>query len=165
MPVKNRIFRTVILLVAGLSMNSLSANGLELTPAQLLAERPNADGTATEVTVSVFVIDIDEINDVRQRFNVDVFLISSWQDPRLALPEEDRSGQVRTFPIDEIWTPRGLIVNDRGLSLQLPLVADVDAQGNVTQRQRLSGELAVKMDLREFPFDTQRLPIEINAYQ
>ena len=165
MPVKNLIFGTVILLVAGLSMNSLSAKGLELTPAQLLAERPNADGMATEVTVDVFVIDIDEINDVRQRFNVDVFVVSSWKDPRLALPEGARSGQLRTFPVDEIWTPRGLIVNDRGLSLQLPLVADVDAEGNVIQRQRLSGELAVNLDLREFPFDTQQLPIEIISYQ
>ena len=165
MPIKNSMIRTAILLVAGLSMTSLNAQGLETTQAQLLGERPNANGASTEVTVNAFVIDIDEINDVRQRFNVDVFIISSWQDPRLALPEEERSGQIRTFPIDEIWTPRGLIVNDRGLSLQLPLVADVDAQGNVTQRQRMSGELAVNLDLREFPFDTQRLPIEIISYR
>jgi hypothetical protein len=56
-------------------------------------------------------------------------------------------------------------VNDRGLSPQLPLVVDVDALGNVVYRQRLSGELAVDLDLKDFPFDTQLLPIQIISYQ
>ena len=64
-----------------------------------------------------------------------------------------------------IWTPRGLIVNDRGLNPQLPLVADVDDLGNVVYRQRLSGELAVDLDLKDFPFDTQNLLIDVISYQ
>ena len=133
--------------------------------AQLIAERPNAGGTSTEVTVRVFLIDIDEIDDVHQRFNVDMFVNIAWQDPRLALPEEEQSGQIRTFAMTEIWTPRGLIVNDRGLSPKLPLVADVDVLGNVVYRQRLYGEMAVDLDLKDFPFDTQHLPIDVISYQ
>jgi hypothetical protein len=94
-----------------------------------------------------------------------MFVNIAWQDPRLALPEEERSGQIRTLSMTEIWTPRGLIVNDRGLSPKLPLVADVDVLGNVVYRQRLSGELAVDLDLKDFPFDTQHLPIQIISYQ
>ena len=153
------------LLAAILFSASVSAQGIDSTKAQLVAERPNVSGTSTEVTVSVFLIDIDEIDDVRQRFNVDMFVNIAWQDPRLALPEKEQAGQIRTFPMSEIWTPRGLIVNDRGLSPQLPLVADVDALGNVVYRQRLSGELAVDLDLKDFPFDTQLLPIQIISYQ
>jgi hypothetical protein len=44
-------------------------------------------------------------------------------------------------------------------------VATVDRQGNVVVRQRLSGPLAVDLDLRDFPFDTQRLPIDVVSYQ
>jgi hypothetical protein len=58
-----------------------------------------------------------------------------------------------------------LIVNDRGLSLQLPRVANVDALGNVQYRQRLSGELAADLNFKEFPFDIQRLPIDFVSYQ
>jgi hypothetical protein len=65
----------------------------------------------------------------------------------------------------DIWTPRGLIVNDRGLSPKLPLVAEVDVLGNVVYRQRLAGELAVDLDLKEFPFDTQQLVIKVISYQ
>jgi gamma-aminobutyric acid receptor subunit beta len=157
--------RTALVLAAILFSASLSAQGVDSTNTRLIAERPDATGTSTEVTVRVFLIDIDEIDDVRQRFNVDLFLNIAWQDPRLALPEEERSGQIRTFSMTEIWTPRGMVVNDRGLTFKLPLVADVDDLGNVVHRQRLSGEMAVDLDLKEFPFDEQQLAIQIISYQ
>lgn len=153
------------LLAVSLVSPSLGAQGIGPSKAQLIAERPNAGGTSTEVTIGVYLIDVDEIDDVRQRFNVDIFVNIAWQDPRLALPENERSGQIRTFPMTEIWTPRGLIVNDRGLSPKLPQVADVDVLGNVVYRQRFSGELAVDLDLKEFPFDTQQLAINVISYQ
>jgi hypothetical protein len=153
------------LLVATLLSARLGAQEVDATTAQLIAERPNANGASTEVTVRVFLIDIDEIDDVRQRFNVDMFVNIAWQDPRLALPGDERTGQMRTLPMTDIWTPRGLIVNDRGLSPKLPMVADVDGLGNVVYRQRFAGELAVDLDLKEFPFDTQQLVIKVISYQ
>jgi hypothetical protein len=144
---------------------SPGAQGLDATSARLIAERPNADGVSTEVTIRVFLIDIDEIDDVQQRFTVDMFVAIAWQDPRLALPEDEHSGQVRTLPMTSIWTPRGMIVNDRGLTPKLPLVADVDVHGNVLYRQRLYGELAVNLALEDFPFDIQQLPVQIISYQ
>lgn len=142
-----------------------SAEGLGLTDQRLAGERPDASGPPTPIRFGMYLADVDAIDDVRQRFTVDLFVNITWQDPRLELPENERSGQSRAMPLDEIWTPRGLIVNDRGLSQQLPLVAQVDDLGNVTYRQRLSGELAANFHFKEFPFDTQRLPIEIVSYQ
>ena len=117
------------------------------------------------VTFRLYLIDIDRIDDVQQRFSVDMFVIISWQDPRLALPEAERSGQNRTLQLDGIWQPRGLIVNDRGLVPKFPRVADVDDLGNVAYRQRLSGPLAADLNFKEFPFDTQFLPIDLTSYQ
>jgi len=154
-----------LLLAATLFSASLGAQVIDSTNARLVAERPHVSGTATEVAINVFLIDIDEIDDVRQRFNVDMFVNIAWQDPRLALPENERSGQIRTLPWGEVWNPRGLIVNDRGLTNRLPLVVNVDALGNVVYRQRLSGALSVGLNLRDFPFDTQYLPIDIISYQ
>ena len=157
--------RATMLLGLSLFCAALNAQETDSSNAQLVAERPNTSGTITEVTYGVFLIDIDEIDDVRQRFNVDMFVNIAWQDTRLALPENERSDQIRRFPMSEIWTPRGLIVNDRGLEAQLPLVADVDALGNVVHRQRVSGPLAVNLDLKDFPFDTQHLSIDVVSYQ
>jgi hypothetical protein len=154
-----------MLLAATLISGSLYAQEIDLTKARLIAERPNASGTSTEVTMGVFLVDIDEIDDVSQRFNVDVFVNIAWQDPRLALPAEEQAGQIRLFPMSSVWNPRGMIVNDRGLSPKLPLVVHVDALGNVVYRQRFYGELAVDLDLKDFPFDTQQLPIDVISYQ
>jgi len=158
------IWTVTLLILAPLGI-AFAEEASKPTVAQLMGERPNASGEATDVRIGIFIFDIDEIDDVRQRFNVDMFVNVAWLDPRLALPEDEQSGQIRTLPRSEIWTPRGLIVNDRGLSPQLPLVADVDALGNVMYRQRLSGELAVNLNFKDFPFDTQHLPIDVVSYQ
>ena len=161
----NSVFRVALLLFIAQFSTDLAAQGLQPEDHRLVSERPNPAGEVTLITVAVYIFDIDEIDDVNQRFSVDLFLVASWSDPRLALPEAERNGQVRTFPMDSIWTPRALIVNDRGLSTQLPRVASVDDLGNVTTRQRVSGDLAVSLQLKEFPFDTQRLQIDFVSYQ
>lgn len=159
------MFRLAVLTTWALLSLPVIAQETDSMQNRLVAERPDVDGEPTEITVGVFIVDIDVIDDVSQRFNVDLFVNLAWRDQRLALPDSERSGQIRTFPLNEIWTPRGLIVNDRGLSRQLPLVADVDAAGNVVSRQRLFGELSADLNFENFPFDTQQLPIEIISYQ
>jgi gamma-aminobutyric acid receptor subunit beta len=160
----NSVFRIGLLLIAMQLGSPVGAQGLESTDFRLLGERPNPTGAATLVTLGIYLFDIDEIDDVSQRFGVDMFMAVAWHDPRLALPEDERIGQSRVSPLDEIWTPRGIIVNDRGLSPQLPRIADIDDLGNVVYRQRLSGELAVVLELKEFPFDKQLLPIDFISY-
>jgi len=162
---RQAIVSKVLPLLLLMVSHSLFAQNLESGAYELIGDRPDSGGDATLVSVSLYVIDIDSVDDVKKRFNIDMFVNTSWQDSRLAVAENLRTGQNRTIPLDEIWSPRGLIVNDRGLSRQLPLVADVDDDGGVQYRQRFAGELAVDMDLRKFPFDTQILPIEIISYQ
>jgi hypothetical protein len=164
-PLNISVFRIGLLLTVALFSTNLGAQGLEPTDLRLVTERPNASGEATLVTFGILIIDIDEIDDVNQRFSVDMFTIVTWHDPRLALPENERVGGNRPIPLDEIWTPRGLIVNDRGLSTQLPRSANIDDLGNVVYRQRWSGELAVALELKDFPFDKQRLPIDFVSYR
>ena len=45
-----------------------------------------------------------------------MFVSARWKDPRLTLPEAERKGQMRFMSLDEIWTPRVLFINDRGLT-------------------------------------------------
>ena len=158
--VGNSMFRFVLLLIITQFSTALAAQGLEYQS----GARPNPSGAATLVNLGVYLMDIDDIDDANQQFSVDVFVNLGWHDPRLALPENERVGQNRAMPMDAIWTPRGLITNDRGLRRMSPLIAYIDDLGNVTHRQRMSGKLAVAMELKKFPFDMQRLPIDIISY-
>jgi len=130
-----------------------------------MVERPNASGPATEIKIGIVLLDIDNIDDASQRYRVDFFVWVEWQDERLALPTEEREGLIRTVAMDDIWSPRALVINDRGLSGQLPDVADIDDEGNVLFQQRLSGELAANLRYEDFPADTQILPIDVISYQ
>lgn len=133
---------------------------------RLAGERPNAGGPPEEITINFGLLDIDDIDDKEQRFSVDAYFEIRWRDRRLIVDADAISqGNIRTFSLSDIWTPGLTIVNDRGLSLMLPEVVDVDNDGNAVIRQRLSGRLAVDLNLQEFPFDTQQLTIDIVSYR
>jgi hypothetical protein len=157
-----KILRLILLISIAVAM---SAAAQAQTESVMLGERPSVNGEPTVIKVGLFVIDIDEIDDVHQRFSVDMFVSARWKDPRLALPEAEREGQVRFMSLDEIWTPRVLFINNRGLTSQLREGVKVDDLGNVTFQNRLSGELAADLEFLEFPFDKQRLPIHIVSYE
>ena len=127
--------------------------------ANLSGTRPSAGGEPDEMTVRLGILDIAEISDREQVFTADIFVEVSWRDSRLAM--EGRGDGQRTVSINEIWNPRLTIVNNRGLDALLPEVATVDREGNVIARQRLAGALAVDLHLDDFPFDTQRLAIDV----
>jgi hypothetical protein len=153
-----------LLLLASLSVEA-SAVLQTSSESVMVGERPSRNGEPTVIEIGVFVIDIDEIDDVNQRFNVDLFIVARWQDPRLALPEAERKGKVRFMMIDDVWTPRILLLNDRGLKPQLREGVEVDDLGNMKYQNRLSGELKVDLEFGQFPFDVQRLPIDIVSYE
>lgn len=128
------------------------------------SSRPGTGGEADEVTVYLGLLDIVGVDNRAEVFSADFFIQVEWHDPRLAATDSEAS-ELRKFAATEIWTPALTALNDRGLDLVLPQMATVDRDGNVTLRQRVSGPLAVELDLREFPFDEQRLPIEIVSYE
>ncbi len=161
-PTSLRAIILVLLLLLGLRAG---ASDLAADTQFMVADRPNAEGPATEILIGIVLLDIDNIDDASQRYRADLFVRIEWQDDRLALPEDQRSGRIRSAPMDEIWTPRALIINDRGLTTQLPQFADIDDLGNVIYQQRLSGELAADLRYEDFPADTQVLPIDIVSYQ
>lgn len=131
----------------------------------LRADRPTVNGEPTHIEVGIYVFDIDEIDDVNQRFSIDLFMAGRWQDPRLALPPAERYGRNRILPLEDVWTPGVLFLNDRGLEGHLREVVMVDDLGNVNYKNRFSGELAADLEFHDFPFDTQRLPLDIVSYE
>ena len=132
----------------------LTAQGL---PGQISPERPEPDAGPTKVFVGLYVLDISKINDVDQSMTADFALRVRWRDPRLAT---DKPG-VRTFEVQDIWTPRLTVVNSRRLWKTWPDTVDVDQDGNVQFRQRFFGTLTARLDLHDFPFDRNTVMIEL----
>jgi hypothetical protein len=147
----------------GIALASAGPARAGSTDTALVSSRPNAGGGPEVITVRFGLIDVVDINDRAQRFEIDAFVEIHWQDERLAADSEVVPAS-RLLPIDEIWTPKLLVVNNRGLDLLLPEIAAVGRDGHVVMRQRLAGALAANLALKEFPFDTQHLGIDIVSY-
>ena len=154
----------VLLIPALLLCAAVASAQSVIQDADLTGTRPNEGGEPEQVTLRLGVLDIAEIDDREQVFTADIYLEISWRDPRLSKTDDAVAGP-RTVALDDIWNPRLTIVNNRGLNVLLPEVATVDGEGQVIIRQRLAGPLAVQLDLREFPFDEQRLRIDVTSYQ
>jgi hypothetical protein len=143
----------VLLMLSTLVAGLMSAS----EPAGFTGSRPHPEGQPTEIQVAVYLIDVSHIDGARQEFTADVFLLLSWNDPRLA----DGAAEVRRFPVDEVWNPRIQILNRRNVSIGFPELVDVEPDGTVTLRQRYFGQYAAPLDLREFPLDRHTFAIRL----
>ena len=114
---------------------------------------------SVEVKVGAFLIDITKIDGPEQMYNADVLVRLTWTDPRLA----DATAGTRRLPLDEIWTPRMTIANYRDVKLLLPKEVKVSATGEVVYRQRAIGDFTSRLDLRNFPMDSQTLGVHVVA--
>ena len=67
--------------------------------------RPNEDGPPTEVSVGVRMIDLLDIDDVSQTLTVDLGILRTWTDPRLAHLEGCE------ISLDKVWYPELVALN------------------------------------------------------
>jgi len=119
--------------------------------------RPNADAGPTKVQVAMYLADLSAVSGANQTFLADVIITAEWMDPRLA----GRWAGLHKAEIRDVWTPNLLIVNQRDVAGSLPGHVEVDPSGLVRWRQRFIGHFAVRMDLRDFPFDHQRFGVQM----
>ena len=130
------------------------------TDSQVCAtSRPDVNGQPTIVRVRYFVIGLREIDSARQTFDADIFWRFRWHDPRLRLD----AGVVgtRVLPFSAVWHPGLDVWNSSSIKTTYGDTVEVDPEGNVTYRQRISGRFDAPFNLRDFPFDRQDLLVRI----
>ncbi len=130
-------------------------------PTEWRVTRPDPPGQPTPVSVANFVIDLLSINDSQQSYQADFFLFVTWKDPRLVAGKEIDSLAGCSLPLDELWTPRLVFINERSVRRVFPERATVKPDGTVEYVQRLQGEFGTRLHLQDFPFDEHELKLEI----
>ena len=140
----------------------LSVAGADTLPDMVNASIPTRPGPAdqpTRVMVWIFMVDLDEINSAEQSITANVFYRLHWHDPRLI----DKEGRYRTYPLNSVWNPSVVIVNQQRGWKTLPEVVRVSPDGLVTYSQRYYGKLSTPLDLRNFPFDKHTFRFRLAA--
>ena len=149
--------RLWFLVVSVLSMSIFHVRGADL-PAVI--DRPITGGGPTQVSVGIWIVDINNIDSAQQTFTAEVAVVLRWKDSRLA---HTGNGVVR-YSMDQIWHPRVVIVNEsNSVSRKFPDMAEVEPDGRVIYRQRYAGAFTQPLRLRSFPFDRQTFRLQFVA--
>jgi hypothetical protein len=112
------------------------------------------------VYVAVYVVDISRVLELEQAIMADFLVIARWERPDLADPS---APELRTLSIEEVDSPRLVVINSRKLRQKLEPIAEVTRTGTVLFRQRYQGTLSTPMDLKNFPMDRQFFKIEVGT--
>jgi hypothetical protein len=127
---------------------------------QKIPGRPDPESGPTELSIIVWVLDIDSIDSASQNFRANLYLEIAWKDKRLAHSSRAR----KRYRALDVWTPQIQILNETGIVRRtFPEVVDVTSNGEVRYRQRFVGPFSQPLNLKDFPFDKQIFQIHFVA--
>jgi hypothetical protein len=128
-----------------------------------LRSHPYGGKQPVEVAVGLYMTNLALVEETREQFQVEGYLTLQWHDPRLVLTGSRANGALRTFDVEEIWTPpieaANLISHRRGL-----FVLQANDNGDVKYVERADVTVSTSYSLRDFPFDTQLLDLRIEPF-
>ena len=136
-----------------------------------LGVTPPPGGLPVPVTVGVYLVDITNIDETRNTFDVEMDVAVNWTDSRLAFDPAVAGTDRRIYVGTEsenfhrgIWTAQIGVANPVGqLSIGQEKIT-VSPDGRVEIEVRVGATCRSNLDFRHFPFDTQALPITLESF-
>nr|ADM88008.1 ionotropic GABA-aminobutyric acid receptor RDL1-3b6a [Bombyx mori] len=132
--------------------------------------RPNYGGPPVEVGVTMYVLSISSLSEVKMDFTLDFYFRQFWTDPRLAYKK--RTGvetlSVGSEFIKNIWVPDTFFVNEKQSYFHIATTSNefirIHYSGSITRSIRLTITASCPMNLQYFPMDRQLCHIEIESF-
>ena len=132
---------------------------------------PPPGETPVPVQVGIYLIDITNIDETRNTFEVELDVLVRWTDPRMAFDPEAAGTDRRVYVgpkadkfFDGLWTAQIVLANPVG---QMGIGArkiTVHADGRMEISALVNSTLRTNLDYRRFPFDSQVLPIILESF-
>ena len=118
----------------------------------------------TKVTVTAFITDIQNVDELNEQMQVDAIFQYKWNDPRLAFDSKKEDVPYKLFQgifqFDETfegWYPQITVINEIGNPQIKESQVRVYPDGQVILKQHRTLSLETPMKLEKFPFDKQEL--------
>ena len=118
-----------------------------------------------QVSVDFQLNSIYNVVEKSQSLNADFMLITTWTDPRLAIKTAPAMTLYGTDVFDKglLWGPRLTFATRRDLTNPIDGVVRTYNTGKVQIVQRYLATYAMNFNMRDFPFDTQKLTWNIRS--
>lgn len=139
--------------------------------AQVNVTPPKVFGERVEAETGIFVEEILAIREGENAFDVKGYLELVWYDERLKFDAADLGIGKKIYlehdadlMLQKIWWPDLEFVNQVRGRERLNEELIISADGKVEYRERFIVTLATNFEMRQFPFDRQRLLIEVESF-
>ncbi|XP_037034461.1 gamma-aminobutyric acid receptor subunit beta isoform X3 [Bradysia coprophila] len=132
--------------------------------------RPNYGGPPVEVGVTMYVLSISSLSEVKMDFTLDFYFRQFWTDPRLAYRKRPgvETLSVGSEFVKSIWVPDTFFVNEKQSYFHIATTSNefirVHHSGSITRSMRLTITASCPMNLQYFPMDRQLCHIEIESF-
>ncbi|VEN59734.1 unnamed protein product [Callosobruchus maculatus] len=132
--------------------------------------RPNYGGPPVVVGVTMYVLSISSLSEVKMDFTLDFYFRQFWTDPRLAFRKRPgvETLSVGSEFIKNIWVPDTFFVNEKQSSFHIATTLNefirIHHSGSITRSIRLTITASCPMNLQYFPMDRQLCHIEIESF-
>ncbi|XP_044172452.1 uncharacterized protein LOC114958415 [Acropora millepora] len=129
--------------------------------------RPYYEGPPLNISVNITVVTFGAIKEINLEYTLDIFFKQAWNDPRLKhdlrkpiiLPGKEK---------DNFWLPDTFFLNVKTAKFHhVPAENSrivISPNGDIELSQRLTVSASCRMDLRDYPLDTQTCALEILSY-
>lgn len=121
-----------------------------------------SDENPTDVYVGVVIRNLVAIDEVKESWQVTGLLVAKWNDPRLKYRPRGRGQFYKSLPTS-FWKPSFEFTNEDKPTDFRFVDFYVQPDGTVRYTQTFNATLSTDLDLRRFPFDSQSLPLVIQA--
>jgi hypothetical protein len=128
---------------------------------------PQSDGP-TVVDLALEVVELNDIDVLNGRFDVQAYTDLAWCDPRLAFSESGLhtkafAGSAARAQQEMIWSP-DLTLSNAATSIDVhKRELTIRSDGRVRLRGFFTARLVANFDLTRFPFDTQHLMVQASS--
>lgn len=122
------------------------------------------NGMPVAVSIALHIINLADIDEVTQRFDLMFYLFVQWHDPRIAFTARGPTERFHTFLPSQLWHPRLEFMNEIGAHTIGDASLRVAPDGTVLYVERADIELSTRFHLLRFPFDRQALQVIIHPF-
>ena len=123
------------------------------------------------VLVDFFLLDVTSVNGASETFGASLYFDLKWKDSRMAF-DAAAFGAERVLytganaeeQLGKMWSPEIDVANITGDSQVNDKALTIFKDGTVEYEVRLAGEFTSAMELSRFPFDSQRLNVQLESF-
>jgi hypothetical protein len=114
-----------------------------------------------QVEVSVELVEVSQINDRDQKFEVEFYVYYTWHDPRFAFDPRREGTERKLVNADDIWNPDPQLLDELDINVRGGKVVHAYPDGKLCFSRYYRGTIAGALDLHEFPLDKHTLEVDM----